>query len=864
MTQPPPSFAPTTARPQLIGRERELGELLTLVSQERLVTILGPGGMGKTRVVRELLGRLVGASFFCDFTQATDLAEVRAIVADVLGIDLSGDDPENQLAAALSARGPICLAFDNLEQLANVIQPVLSALLAAAPMLRVVGTSRIALRLPEEVLYELGPLRLPESGAALADSDAFRLWVDRVRRTRPSYDPSAEDAGELAALLSELDGNPLAIELCATRARSLSATDLRRMLTERFSLLSAGSRAWEPRHRALSQVIETSWDALTPDQKDALSQLTVFPGTFTPQAAMSVVSLPGGRGAVLTALESLRDQSLLAMQGVRLAIYDSIRAFVEERAGDRADRQAGARARHAEYFAAMADKTLAPKGSSTIARAARRAVVEAERKSLSAVAYGDSPEHAIVCLAVLDVLHPVRDPGKEFLAAVQKNARAVMADTTARRPLVYALALVGFAERRESSFERAEATLGRAYALAMELGMEELAWDLRAERATIWLYLGRPEADIDAELTAVIANGPIAATGRAAATRALMRQDRGELAEARAWSQRALIGLEAASPSELAYALLCLFEIELDMNERDALEKTLARARAIQEHLGDRRLRTYISNMHAWSTVEVDAAAAVAMYEDAISAAPADGPLSGLLLGWQGVALFVAGRYADACVSLQRALALVKAKMQHVILSATEIAARALLKTVPLEQATAALGALPVVTPTDTAWRDAMVALVSVQLSAGERLTASLKSAEALMAVPAVSVLGRLGHRLLTNAVATRAEVPSHVAIAADGTWFERAGEARVSLATQELPARLLAAIADAHAKGTGGIKIADLFAIGWPDEKASPASVEERVRAVAKRLRRAGLGDLLEAHAGGFRITATARIRRE
>ncbi len=860
MTQPPPSFAPSTQRPKFIGREREIAELQALLANERLVTVLGPGGMGKTRVARELLSRLSGASFFCDFTQATTPAEVLAIVADVLGIELSGDEPALQLATALAARGAVCLAFDNLEQLAQVIQPTLSSLLAAAPLLRVVGTSRVALRMPEEVLYELGPLQLPQTGAALQDSDAYRLWVERVRRTRPSYDPEAEEPGEVAALLSELDGNPLAIELCATRARSLSAADLRRMLTERFSLLSAGSRAWEPRHRALSQVIETSWEALTADQKEALSQLIVFPGTFTPQAAMAVVSLPGGRGAVLTALESLRDQSLVAMHGVRLSIYDSIRAFVDERGTDRTD----ARARHAEYFAALADKTLAPKGTSTIARAARRAVVEAERKSLSAIAYGDSPEEAIMCLAVLDVLHPVRDPGREFLEAVQKNARAVLADDTKRRPLVYALALVGFADRRDSRFEQAETMLTRALELATELGMEELSWDLRAERATVWLYLGRPEADIDGELALVIANGPLAANGRAAATRALMRQDRGDLAEARSWSQRALIGLEAASPSELAYALLCLFEIELDLGARDALDATLARARAIQEHLGDRRMKTYMANMRAWSTVEIDPGAAVALYEEAIKDAPPDGPLSGLLLGWQGVALFVAGRHADACVSLQRALALVKAKMQLVILSATEIAARALLSSLTLDQALAALSALSVVASTDKGWRDLLVALLSVQLLSGERLALALRDAETLAVTPPVGALGRIGRQLLARAIAARSDVASHVTIAKDGSWFARAGSPRVSLATQELPARLLAAIADAHSTSEQGIKIGDLFAIGWPDEKASPASVEERVRAVVKRLRRAGLGDLLEAHAGGFRVAASAQILRE
>jgi predicted ATPase len=845
------------ARTKFIGRAREVSELAELVLREPLVTVLGPGGMGKTRVVRELLSRSPAPSIFCDLTRAATLPEVRAILGDALGIELEGDDPEAQLAAAIAARGNLWLVLDNLEQLAQTVPPLLSRVLAKASEARIIGTSRVALRMPEEVLYELGPILLPCSADGLAASDAFLLWVDRVKRLLPSYDAAREDQAELSSLLSELDGNPLAIELCATHARSLSAAELRRMLSERFSLLAAGSRAWAPRHSALGSVIETSWEALTLDEKNALSQLTVLPGSFTMAAALAVVSLRGGRANALAAIESLRDQSLLATQGERLAIYESIRAFVEERGTD----TRGARARHAVYFAAIADETLSHEARSSKDRDARRALVEAERRSLAAVAFGDAPEEAVVCLAALDVLHPVRDPGLEFLDAVRKNTRTVLADERPRRALAYALALLGFAERRDSRYERADATLARAADLAAELSMTALAWDVRAERATVSVFLGKPEREIEEELTAIIAAAPLAATGRACATRALVRQDRGLLEEARAWNQRALEGLLAATPSELAYALLCLFEIELDLGATTDRDATLARAQAIQERLGDRRLKAYISNMRAWSVVETDPASAVALYEDALQSAPTDGPLAGILLGWQGVALFVAKRYGEARVSLERALPLVKAKMQHAILLTTDIAARALVTAGPLDDSLAALREIEGATPTDRAWQDVLSALLPVELASGERLGAALESARRVLARPRVGVLGRLGGLVLARAVLSRAEVPNQVIIAEDGSWFERAGSPRVSLATQALPALLLAAMARAHAEGDRGLTIGELFAIGWPDEKASPVSVEERVRAVVKRLRRAGLGDLLEAHAGGFRLSKATRV---
>ncbi len=681
-------------RDPFVGRERELGELREILARgERLTTVLGPGGMGKTRLVEAARVAPRAPGHLLRPTRATSMAEAHTAVAEALDVELSGGDPHDQLARAVASRGEMLLVLDNLEDVARVVGPFLERVLDEAARAQVLGTSRVALRLPGEVTFELGPLSLPTDPSRMEESEAFRLWHDRVRRVRPDYDPSRDDREALAALLAQLDGNPLAIELAASRARTLGCRELLAHLSARFALLRTSSRIWDERHRALGSVVESSWDALAPAEKDALLQLTAFAKSFTAAAAAEVVSSPDGPQQTFEILDSLRDQSLLTSHGPdRLAMYETIRAYAESLGGPGPE----ARARHAAHYARVADALLSREIRTPEERDARNEALDAERGNLTLVAFGAEAEHAVVCLAALDVVHPARDPGREYLAAVDGATSAVRSDPTPRRALAHALALEGLAARRADDYVEAAASHQRARTRARDLGMTALAWDLRVERAHLANLTQGAAAAIEDELRTIVERAPMVASGRAGVTLAMRRQEEGRLDEARVWAQRALEGLAAGAPSQLAYALLCLFEILLDLGDRAAADDALARASAIQAKVGDRRLRAFIANMLGWSLIESDPRAAGETYAAAIREldGDVDEAMKLLLLGWRGVACFAAGDHAESVVSLERALGRSHAKAQVSIFASTRIAARALLRSLSLEKALAELDAV--------------------------------------------------------------------------------------------------------------------------------------------------------------------------
>jgi predicted ATPase len=848
-------------RAPFIGRERELAELRAQLARgERLVTVLGPGGMGKTRLVEQLLSvfDLPLPVTFCDLTRATSMTDAHGVMAEALRVELAGGDPDHQITQAVAARGEILLVLDNLEDIARVVGPFLARILGQAPRARVLGTSRVALRLPGELTYELGPLALPADAHQVETSDAFRLWHDRVRRVRADYDPARDDREALAGLLAQLDGNPLAIELAASRARTLGSRELLTHLSARFELLRTSSRVWDERHRALGTVVEASWDALSAVEKGVLVQLGAFAKSFTADAVAAVVSPSTGRQQAFEVLDSLRDQSLLLSHGPdRLAMYETIRAFVESLGGPSAE----ARARHAAYYAGVADRLLSREIRTLADRDARNVGIDAERGNLTLAAYGADADHAVMCLAALDVVHPARDPGREFMTAVERATRAVRADPSPRRSLAYALAMAGLAARRADGYDEAAASLDGALALARDLGMTALAWDLRVERALLANLAQGAAASIEDELMAIVEHGPLAASGRASAVLALRRQEEGRLEEARVWAERSVEGLGAGAPPELGYALLCLFEILLDLGDYDAADEAMARARAIQERLGDRRLRAFIANMTGWSLIETDPQAASRTYAAAIGELDADDGMKMLLLGWRGVACFAAVEYAESVVSLERALGRSHAKIQVSMFASTSVAARALLGTLPIERALVDLDAVECATMLDRAWRASLRVLVALRLPTATHARDWVVVAERAIADAPPGVPGRVARALLRRARAENEQLSASLRIAEDGRWFARGSEPPVALAP--LPARLLTALADEYERGGDGLSIAQLFAGSWPGERASAISVEERVRAVVKRLRRAGLDDLVEAHGGDFRIAPGTQVER-
>jgi predicted ATPase len=315
----------------LLGRKRELADLRRLVRREeaRLVTLTGPGGIGKTRLALELASELVGD--FAHGVWFVDLASVR-----------EPDLVEPTIASVVRARGELAdyigdrstaLVLDNLEQVIEVA-PALSRLLSRCPQLVLVATSREPLHVGGEREYPLRPL---------AEAPAVELF--RQRATASALDFEASYA-ELADVCARLDQLPLAIELAAARARALSASELRARLERRLPLLSKGRRDAPERQRTLRATIEWSYELLTAGEKAAFARLAVFAGGWTLAAAKAVCDVD------IDMHESLVDKSLVRRVDDRYAMLETIREYASERLDELED--AGhVRRRHAEWIVAL-------------------------------------------------------------------------------------------------------------------------------------------------------------------------------------------------------------------------------------------------------------------------------------------------------------------------------------------------------------------------------------------------------------------------------------------------------------------------------------------------------------------------------
>ncbi|HEY9854947.1 MAG TPA: adenylate/guanylate cyclase domain-containing protein, partial [Stenomitos sp.] len=252
------NLVPSPSR--FIGRERDLRRVHELFTQgSRLITLLGPGGTGKTRLSQQFglegLEDYPGGAWFCDLTQASTLDGIGEAVAAALGVPLTtvtcDDDLVRVLGNALAARGRTLVILDNFEQLVDHAAATLGRWLTAAPESHFLVSSRELLRLPGETAYELSPLGLPSDPSDIAGSEAVQFFVDRVRAVRSDYDLTEADAPTVAEIVRQLDGIPLAIELAAARMSVLTAAKLLERLPRRFDLLSTGRRDASERQATL-------------------------------------------------------------------------------------------------------------------------------------------------------------------------------------------------------------------------------------------------------------------------------------------------------------------------------------------------------------------------------------------------------------------------------------------------------------------------------------------------------------------------------------------------------------------------------------------------------------------------------------
>ncbi len=331
-----------------VGRERDLADLTSMLRHVRMLTLFGPGGIGKTRLALKLAARLMpdypGGAWMVDLADADGPERVVSLVAGVLGVRPEPDRPlADTLAEALRGQC-LLLVLDTCEHLVQASAELVQRLISSCPGLRIIATSREALRVRGEVIWRVPPLGLPAAdagtslaAAAMGDYEAVRLFVTRATAVRPGFSLHASNATVVAEICRTLDGVPLAIELAAARVRTLSAEQIRDRLASRFELLAFGDRTAPLRQQTLRATVEWSVDLLTEGERKLLSRLSVFHGWSLEMAEQVCADGRIPASAVLDLLSALIDKSLVIVDAEvggdgRYRLLGTVRELSAERA----------------------------------------------------------------------------------------------------------------------------------------------------------------------------------------------------------------------------------------------------------------------------------------------------------------------------------------------------------------------------------------------------------------------------------------------------------------------------------------------------------------------------------------------------
>lgn len=348
-----------------LDRESEQARIrrLLLDSPARLVTLLGPGGIGKTRLALHAAGQLIdsfsGGVWFIDLSGVRDAGLVPATIASVLGVRLEpGADPVATIAAQVGDR-QLLLILDNCEQIIDGVAHFVAALLPQATGLRVLATSRVPLQIRGEQRVEIGPLPVELDQLA---GPAVQLFLERAQQMRPAFELTDANRESIFEICHRVDGIPLALELAAARVAVLSPEALRNRLSSRLSLLTSSSRDLPERHQTLRAAIAWSYALLTEEEQRAFRQLSVFQGGWSFAGAQAVLGLD--ELATVEVLVSLRDKSLVRLSETddaepRYSMLETIQEYgFEQLTGH--DELDAARSVHAEFYVGLTEQSERP------------------------------------------------------------------------------------------------------------------------------------------------------------------------------------------------------------------------------------------------------------------------------------------------------------------------------------------------------------------------------------------------------------------------------------------------------------------------------------------------------------------------
>lgn len=457
----PVSALPNNLPPQrssFVGRETEMKEIQALLDQSALVTVLGMGGLGKTRitlqVAAERLPRYPDGAWFVDLSAVTDPGLVVNTVARTFEIfEEPGRPLINTLCAWLKTRR-LLIVLDNCEHLVASVAELVDTILSQAGGVQMLASSRELLDVPGEQSYPIHPLPLPPRDAGLEvllQSSAVRMFAERAKAQRPSFDLQAQDPAQLAELVTRLEGIPLAIELAAARLRTLSIPEILAGLDDRYQFLAGGSRVLQKRQQTLRALVDWSYDMLEPDEQKVLARLSVFAGGFDGPAAKAVCAdaeVPAKR--IPDLLASLVQKSLAwrASESAdsRYRMLETIRDYAREKLAEQGSAAPTAEQHCAHYFTLAKEAARGMHGAEQ-ARWVRRLEDELENLRAAigcALSGGTDPMIAVklpVALSGFWLLRGYTNEGRKLVQAALALP-AIQASDMARAHALYTEAVL--------------------------------------------------------------------------------------------------------------------------------------------------------------------------------------------------------------------------------------------------------------------------------------------------------------------------------------------------------------------------------------------------------------------------------------
>jgi len=844
-----------------VGRVDELRAVLAALRQGgRLVTLVGPGGIGKTRLARELVAILETTGGIAEAGVIwADLAEAEgeAGVLDAVGAALSLPDPAagpgapSRVAGALAGAGPVLLVLDGADRVVEPLAAAVARWLSHAPEIAVLVTSREKLQLDGEHAIELGPLGLPGREAATAEapaaSEAVQLFLQAASRRAPGWILADADRPFVESIVRLLDGIPLAIELAAPRLEIMGPRALLHRLTNRFDVLAARRRGAPGRHATMRTAVEFSWDVLDEPERRALAWCSVFRGGFTLEAAEAVLGDEGGsETTVVDRIQGLRTRSLLTVAAqesedgnLRLSMYETIRRFAADRLDDLGERRE-AEARHSAFFVGWG-RQHAPGAAN---RAAVDAHIRGERHNLLAVAErvldggpvsARAAEPALESLLLLEPVLLRRGPLERFAALLDPVLEATARSGADPHLYCRALAARGNLQRERGAGRQGLQDLMHALSIAREIDAPETEDRCLLALGEALAAAGQPEdaaEQFERARSGFARRGDGIGEGVALRGMARLAVGGGRPDDAADLLERALAahGAPGAEPDR-ARDLRHLGRLQLDAGRTTRAREALLEARRTSDGIGDVRGLAVSEGLLAQvQHLEGDLPAAREVYLPVIHRLGQLGfrRLEAEVTVYLGLLAWEAGAGVEARALWNRASELLEG-----------------------DDAPGLIG-----------WIERLIDVLDAGHPGLE--TAADRAADAASRPLGMALTRRAAREALASAGERRiADLPVQDLAIGDGAeWFRAPGGAAVDLRQRRPLRRMLWSLVE-HRRGgeEGSLSVDELLARGWPGERVIPEAGAHRVRVAISTLRKLGLKGVLITGEDGYLLDPSVTL---